>query len=262
MNIPLQHAFQITEEDIAAVLRQNAVHIANSGGKSFDDMATDLLGRIDANLAAKAAIKGDSLEDQTSLAQQEIARQLWLMGTLDNAPFEYVQCVAKPALVEALKRELTSLDPLEMAKILDEGFPGLRNMSEGDLILQAYRFGLQDEMQEKIMAIMNAYRIQPPVYIHGTWTHLFGPGSTETTLRILYDTTQGRLIAGQYQQNGRWLDLRQDDLADVEDSLKNANPEALERPAEFGLEVSSGMPSWACTQAPEEAVASNDRPRG
>lgn len=258
MNIPLQHAFQITEEDIAAVLRQNAVHIANSGGKSFDDMATDLLGRIDANLAAKAAIKGDSLEDQTSLAQQEIARQLWLMGTLDNAPFEYVQCVAKPALVEALKRELTSLGPLEMARILEEGFPGLKNMKESDLILQAYRFGLQ----EKIEAIMNAYRIQPPTYVHGTWTHLFGPGSSETTLRILYDTTQERLIAGQYMNNGRWHDLRSDDLADVEDSLKNANPEALDRPAEFGLEVSSGMPSWACTQAPEEAVVSNERPRG
>jgi hypothetical protein len=44
-----------------------------------------------------------------------------------------------------------------------------------------------------------------------------------------------------------------DALADVKDSVVNANPEAVEHPAEWGLEETDDLPDWAAQASPSPA---------
>ena len=54
----MNHAFGISEEDIEAVLSKHWARVANSDGKSFEDMASDLFTHLDANAIQRAALKG------------------------------------------------------------------------------------------------------------------------------------------------------------------------------------------------------------
>lgn len=105
----------------------------------------------------------------------------------------------------------------------------------------------------RLKAVLPAER---PRYVHGTWTHIFGPGSKETVLRIVFDRQENSLVACEYEDPPRgWFQASSSDGADVEDSLKNANEEAIDSPAEYGLEESDGLPDW--TREPTGA----ERPR-
>lgn len=76
-------AFQITEDDIAMVLRRESLRVADTQGRSFDDMASDLLTEIDGDRIERAALKsGNDLEDQTTGAHDEIKIILEEMGVL------------------------------------------------------------------------------------------------------------------------------------------------------------------------------------
>lgn len=77
-------AYEATEEDVAGVLASNALQVANSNGKSFDAMAAELLPTLDMELIEQAALYGDSLDEQTSYANDEIARQLREQGVLEQ----------------------------------------------------------------------------------------------------------------------------------------------------------------------------------
>ena len=79
----LAEAFGITDEDIMTVLCGNALHVTNSDGKPFEVMAAELLGDIDHDAVALAAINASSdLDEQTTAAHLEITRQLVVMGVL------------------------------------------------------------------------------------------------------------------------------------------------------------------------------------
>ncbi|KVP39965.1 hypothetical protein [Burkholderia ubonensis] len=82
----LSTAFGITEEDIANVLRQNAVHVANSNGMSFAAMSEQLYNdwtNVELARVAKAALNGGvEMDQQTTAAHGEIRAILVEQGVL------------------------------------------------------------------------------------------------------------------------------------------------------------------------------------
>jgi hypothetical protein len=79
------HAFGISEEDVANVLRKNSARLTNVAGQSLDEMAGALLADIDGAAVERAALKGGvELEEQTEAAYEEIARQLVRQGVLEQ----------------------------------------------------------------------------------------------------------------------------------------------------------------------------------
>lgn len=77
------HAFEVTEIDVETVLCNNSLAVANTQGKSFEDMAGELHGELDFALIEKAALYGDDMDTQTGYAHEEIARQLREQGILE-----------------------------------------------------------------------------------------------------------------------------------------------------------------------------------
>lgn len=77
-------AYLVTYEDVENVLRSNSLVIANALGKSsYASMAEELFDDLDFHLIEKAALYGDDLDQQTTYANEEIARQLRENGTLE-----------------------------------------------------------------------------------------------------------------------------------------------------------------------------------
>lgn len=104
-------------------------------------------------------------------------------------------------------------------------------------------------------------------YIHGTWTHLFGSGRTETAVRLVYDLREERIVAMQLLglPGPSFCTASQAEILDVEDSLKNANSEALSDPSEYGLARAYVLPTWAWADGAAEqfdAQPARERPRG
>lgn len=80
-------AFGITEEDICTVLLKNVSQVANSDGKSFEDMADAIFnnwcGGVEFDRIAGAALDGGTeMNDQTEAAHAEIREILLEQGVL------------------------------------------------------------------------------------------------------------------------------------------------------------------------------------
>ena len=87
----LADTFGITDEDVMTVLCANALHVTNSDGKPFDVMAAELLGDIDHDAVALAAINASTdVDEQTTAAHLEITRQLVTMGVLKGMQTEAI----------------------------------------------------------------------------------------------------------------------------------------------------------------------------
>lgn len=67
-------------------------------------------------------------------------------------------------------------------------------------------------------------------FVYGTWTHLFGVGLPEATVRFVFDRLSNSIVRMDILSAGKWLAATSDQLQDVQDSLVNANDDALERP--------------------------------
>lgn len=82
----LSMAFEITEDDIETVLQQNATQVANTGGKSFEDMASQLhsdwVGSELDRIANAALDGGVEMDEQTDAAHAEIRAILVEQGVL------------------------------------------------------------------------------------------------------------------------------------------------------------------------------------
>lgn len=86
------------------------------------------------------------------------------------------------------------------------------------------------------------------------WGHIFRDGEPEIMTRFVFDLEDRRLVAGGYQggysQSGPWwADMSAEMLADLQDSLVNANPDALDNPEYWGLLSSDELPEWAARPA-------------
>lgn len=77
-------AFGIGDEDIENVLSRHWARVANTGGKSFGDIAAELFPLIDAGAVEKAALDGGTeLDEQVEAAYADIERQLVERGVLE-----------------------------------------------------------------------------------------------------------------------------------------------------------------------------------
>ena len=87
----------------------------------------------------------------------------------------------------------------------------------------------------------------PVNLIVGTWSHLFKDG--ERLTRIVLDAGTYKLIHLDVQVNrainNHYRAATANELADVEDSLVNANGDLFDNPAGFGLEAAYELPAWA-----------------
>lgn len=82
-------------------------------------------------------------------------------------------------------------------------------------------------------------------YLTGHWSHIFRDSKQQSTVRLVFDTTIRQIIAMDCRYGHGYVPASFDDVEDVLDSLLTANSDALENPAEFGLERVHEMPAWA-----------------
>lgn len=80
------------------------------------------------------------------------------------------------------------------------------------------------------------------------WAHIFA-GFGEFVVRFVFDRKQQSIIAMQLSASGgsSWRNATPDQIADVEDSVKNANVEAIADPygSGYGLVAADDLPVWA-----------------
>ncbi len=84
-------AFQITSEDVENVLGQNTLVSALPDGGSLESLAEKLFDELNFFEIEKAVLYGDELEQQTTYAYEEIARQLRERGVLESVAPSSVQ---------------------------------------------------------------------------------------------------------------------------------------------------------------------------
>lgn len=78
-------AFEITPDDVAAVLSRHPLLIPNPNGLTSDELAHDLLDSLDLASVERAALRGGTaLDDQVIAAHDEISRQLAEQGVLSK----------------------------------------------------------------------------------------------------------------------------------------------------------------------------------
>lgn len=95
--------------------------------------------------------------------------------------------------------------------------------------------------------------------ISDDWGHIFDDHEGEVSTRIVYDTIDEKLVAamvdsGDNKGGPLWTDASSLMIADLEDSLKNANDDALENPDRWGLTASDDLPEWAASQTAGHAI--------
>lgn len=79
------------------------------------------------------------------------------------------------------------------------------------------------------------------------WLHYFEEEGrfVERETRFAFDRDFGRLAQLDIRRGPKWQAATTDEIANLEDSLVEANPEALVEPEAWGLTVSDELPDWA-----------------
>jgi hypothetical protein len=104
---------------------------------------------------------------------------------------------------------------------------------------------------------MPRYIIADPASGHG-WGHIFSENGAERErmTRFVFDTETTSLIHVDVDHTGL-ATATDGEIADLEDSLKNANSEALEAPEAWGLIGADTLPAWCQDPAPSGAGRSS-----
>ncbi|NDV50166.1 hypothetical protein [Salipiger sp. PrR003] len=84
------------------------------------------------------------------------------------------------------------------------------------------------------------------------WTHLFSEdgGLVARDCRFAFDLVANEIVAMEIDLNGEWIEAGKNSVWDLEDSLKEANADALDNPAACDLIASDELPDWARAPAP------------
>lgn len=85
-----------------------------------------------------------------------------------------------------------------------------------------------------------------PRFVSGYWSHIFGKGSrNERECRFVYDRLTEKVSCLEILDGVRgWLAADADEVADVQNSLQQANDDALENPDNWGLDATDIQPEW------------------
>jgi len=101
-----------------------------------------------------------------------------------------------------------------------------------------------------------AQRPRPaPYYVHGNWSHIFHDNGPDTPVRFAMDARDGTVLAMDVQNGATWRRASALEVADVQDSLLNAN-DVLTEPGQWGLTVSGQLPEWAQGEARADSAHS------
>lgn len=82
-------------------------------------------------------------------------------------------------------------------------------------------------------------------YIHGNWTHIFHDNGPDIVLRFAFDTDKQQILSMELQKSLGWTAASASEMLDVQDSLVNANEDALLNPGDWNLDESDALPEWA-----------------
>lgn len=93
---------------------------------------------------------------------------------------------------------------------------------------------------------------EPRLY-EGDWHHPL-PGSSDTHCRIVVDVENHELVAAQAKDGLKWVWLSRDSLADLADSLFNANT-VCEDPVGNCLDPIDALPAWAVREQAAAVLA-------
>ncbi|GEM_PF-6998102 len=88
------------------------------------------------------------------------------------------------------------------------------------------------------------------IITEGYWGHIFDEKQGEVMTEWVYDTQEEQLIGALVASDrspklASWQEATADELADLEDSIKNANSDALEKPEDWGLTYTDELPDYA-----------------
>jgi hypothetical protein len=89
---------------------------------------------------------------------------------------------------------------------------------------------------------------KPPYLVSDSWGHILDNEVGEVMIQWVYDTVDEIVVAANVQHDralDKWTPATRDELADIEDHLKNANPDALDNPLEWDVEYADELPEWA-----------------
>ncbi|KQT42072.1 hypothetical protein ASG43_17505 [Aureimonas sp. Leaf454] len=99
---------------------------------------------------------------------------------------------------------------------------------------------------------------RPRYAVSGDWGHYFADGAPEVDTRWVFDRHRWHVsvLHVKRQSSSGWLIGLPEEVADLEDSLVDANADALDvRMEEFGVREADALPAWA-----DEAVATERHP--
>jgi hypothetical protein len=82
----MSQAFEVTAQDVANVLHSNEIDKEMRNGRTLDELAETFFDELNFFEIEKAALFGNSLDEQTDYANDEIARQLRDQGILKPLP--------------------------------------------------------------------------------------------------------------------------------------------------------------------------------
>jgi len=126
-----------------------------------------------------------------------------------------------------------------------QGYQMASCQSCGNTCVHVYRLTGMSEMMD--VAEDTAVLDCPQYVVSDSWSHLFGPGAAETEVCFIYDRTVERIVAMAAKNGYKWVPCSPAEIADVEDSLKNANSEALDDPESWDMDEcdAKDLPDWA-----------------
>jgi hypothetical protein len=88
----------------------------------------------------------------------------------------------------------------------------------------------------------------PRYLLSHSWGHILDNEVGEVMIQWVYDTVDENVIAANVQHDralDKWAPATRDQLADIQDHLKNANPDALDNPLDWAVEYADELPDWA-----------------
>lgn len=100
----------------------------------------------------------------------------------------------------------------------------------------------------------------PRYLISEGWGHIFGAGMPDSTVRFVFDMVENKIIFMDIMSWKGWVACGPDQMADVEDSLKNANEEVFTDPDEFNCTLEDTLPEWAQPEPVPTSPATEPKP--
>lgn len=186
---------------------------------------------------------------------QDMMRDMWSILT----PQQRLEFLLKPSVASALEAceadgppvaNLNELDEEEIAAAVSSLGRQASDCTEVEILLAA-----------NTLMIEGVAGVDRPQYVHGHWSHIF-PESGDVMTRLVFDREADLVVALQIQGATGWRNVGAAAMADVTDSLRNANPEALDDPEDYGLEEDDTLPDWAAELMRSQMATRIERPRG